>query len=419
MFKLIAFSINLFALIMFNFLLDDVSVTQNAPTRVETVNTFEVQVTIHKGKVEGYAKYQANFPEGIKVTSTNVAGSKFSFGEGKAKFVWMNLPAESDLNITYTIEVTDPSLTEITVGGTFSYLDENQRVTVDAIDQTVFMGAEIVQEAPVVIPSIQASRTITDLNNGVFEVRIELVYQNISGFAKVQEVIPPGGTVRPITNDGAVFSTIGDRVKFVWMNFPEDKNSLVVVYELVYPSAESPNINDITGEFAFVHEGESKKEPILNGTPLVQLSEKEVKDTSGEKELEIAQTEPKDLIQVDEVEPVKTPQPKKNTNTITQVPNPETGVVYKVQLMAAHKVVPTDVYFKKNYNYTNAVEIDLHEGWHKYISGSFNTYKEAKLSRNNINNTYKFKGPFVVAYNSGQRISVQEALIISNQKWYN
>ena len=55
-------------------------------------------------------------------------------------------------------------------------------------------------------------------------------------------------------------------------------------------------------------------------------------------------------------------------------------------------------------------------GWIKYTVGNHSEYKKARDSRNELNN-HEFPGPFVSAYNYGERISVQEALILSKQSW--
>jgi hypothetical protein len=57
------------------------------------------------------------------------------------------------------------------------------------------------------------------------------------------------------------------------------------------------------------------------------------------------------------------------------------------------------------------------DGFTKYTVGAHNEYKEARDAREDLRN----KGvvaPFVTAYNSGKRITVQEALMITTQKWY-
>lgn len=56
------------------------------------------------------------------------------------------------------------------------------------------------------------------------------------------------------------------------------------------------------------------------------------------------------------------------------------------------------------------------EGFSKFMIGNYGTYSVARNNREKM----KDKGcrsAFVVAYNGPKRITVQEALMITNQKW--
>ena len=96
--------------------------------------------------------------------------------------------------------------------------------------------------------------------------------------------------------------------------------------------------------------------------------------------------------------------------------SPETGVKYKVQI-GAYKRYLNVSYFKK-LQVTESVSIELNNGLNKYLIGLHSEYKDARDHRVKIWNETPIRDAFVSAYNNGNRITVQEALMIANQKWY-
>jgi hypothetical protein len=91
------------------------------------------------------------------------------------------------------------------------------------------------------------------------------------------------------------------------------------------------------------------------------------------------------------------------------------NIQYKVQILAGHRIISEKYLFEK-FNYKGDYDIESHLGWIKYTIGSHSEYQNARDSRNEVK-INEFPGPFVSAYNYGERISVQEALIISKQNW--
>ena len=92
-----------------------------------------------------------------------------------------------------------------------------------------------------------------------------------------------------------------------------------------------------------------------------------------------------------------------------------TKINYKVQILAAHRIAKKK-YIANQFKFNETYDLENHEGWIKYTTGLFTEYKGARSKRNSLNK-HEFPGPFVTAYNYGERISVQEALIISKQSW--
>ena len=91
------------------------------------------------------------------------------------------------------------------------------------------------------------------------------------------------------------------------------------------------------------------------------------------------------------------------------------NVEYKVQILAGHRII-SEKQVSNQFNYNGEYALETHDGWIKYTVGSNSRYSGARDSRNELK-IYNFPGPFVTAYNYGERISVQEALILTSQNW--
>ncbi len=91
------------------------------------------------------------------------------------------------------------------------------------------------------------------------------------------------------------------------------------------------------------------------------------------------------------------------------IPSAKRGIYYKVQISATMKSPARDnSWFKKYYKLTEEVDLTYHEGWKKYLIGTFDNFKEANLHKRKTRE--KVADAFVVAYQDGQRISLKEAM---------
>ena len=66
--------------------------------------------------------------------------------------------------------------------------------------------------------------------------------------------------------------------------------------------------------------------------------------------------------------------------------------------------------------YLRAATVSM-EGWHKYLTPEEETYADAHTLRSHIWESTAATDAFVTASLEGERISIQEALLLSNQNW--
>ncbi len=281
-------------------------------------------------------------------------------------------------------------------------------------------------------------RRISRISDNEFRVDVRIVNSNIKGFAKIVENGPALSKTEKIQDAGATVTADKNTIKFVWFEIP-NASVIEFSYKITTISALMDN-PEVTGKLAFVENNNPKEIGIVNAgsgatsspvlaqnnvKPVSPSPSKEVKDEKTQKtetrsnpNQDLASTKPKEV-----KESAKTPKEGAKSqanaaNRISNTPSAEVGVNYKVQILAAHRVV-NKTYFKQRHSFGEQFNIENHEGWVKYTTGKFEEYKNARDERERLKSSYNtLPGPFVTAYNNGERITVQEALLITKQQWY-
>lgn len=64
---------------------------------------FLVKVDIQKRNVKGYAKLEEHIPEGFVAYERETRSANFIFKDGKAKFIWMDIPEEDEFQVRYRL----------------------------------------------------------------------------------------------------------------------------------------------------------------------------------------------------------------------------------------------------------------------------------------------------------------------------
>ena len=92
------------------------------------------------------------------------------------------------------------------------------------------------------------------------------------------------------------------------------------------------------------------------------------------------------------------------------------GVIFKVQQLAAVRPLHTGKYFAGQN--VGKISSEMHEGLYKYTTGNYKYYKDARAAIEDLFLSTGIQEAFVTAYNNGNRITVKEALRLTRQKWF-
>jgi hypothetical protein len=461
--------LNLLVILILRLFPGDVSITLVAPAEVTAGKEFEVKLTLNKSDLEGFSRFQQNIPPGLEALSASSANADFTFSDNRLRLIWLRMPQEEEVTVTYRIKV-DPRLKgTFDLGGKFSYIDNNERKSVDVtptsvtilpspdidplliVDIKEFEEKVIQKVAPVSEESVNIAcvrqKPLPGATPGEYIVNILVNKDDKKKFAKVEETVPEGYTAIAMDNRDAIFTFKNQTVKFLWMNLPTEPY-FTISYRLIPQNQSKLEPPRVKGNFSYMVEDKTISLPIVQrDTAVTTLSADAVSSLVAEVKsnpVDLPEEEP-GMLAVTETQTVKE-EPRKEEPVTIETPKkepvkeepvvaetrtkrqkdktspsyslePESGVYYRVQVAAGHKAVNVERYFKK-FNLGKEVRKEMHEGWQKYSIGSFLVYKEARDYRVHLWNTTPVKDAFVSAYNSGQRITVQEALMITEQQWY-
>lgn len=458
--KSIILLLNLIGVIIFELFYGEVvTVKQDFPTNMEINVTDTIVVTISKNELNGFAKLQQDIPNGFNIEVVDSKGGTFSFKDNILKIIWIALPSEKEFQISYAITPTEGVDKTVTFAGKFSYIEENERqnidfgpssVTIVATDATLAEDSEVTKaeknankksakqnkpksELVAEGDDYLVYREIAQLQDETNKFRVTLIIEKneINSFGKIEETIPSGFVATEENSNEGFFSFKGNQVKLLWMALPFGES--VTASYLIEATSEISGEPEIFGKFSFLKDEETyatnlsaskiNTNNLTEIIPTEEIAEEIATETPLEKVIddakeEVAMIESEEIVEA----PIETPKPEikeeKLVSNITNIPSPETGISYKVQIAAGHKEVAAN-YFAKVHAINEPVATEFHEGWRKYTVGKFPIYKAARDKRNEIwaaNN--KISDAFVTAYNQGNRITVQEALMISKQQWF-
>jgi len=276
----------------------------------------------------------------------------------------------------------------------------------------------------------------------IFMVTLLVNRDAVQKFAKIEETVPEGYFAANVDSRDGIFTFKDQVAKFIWLDLPSDPY-FTVSYKLIpeFSATSAPESLRLAGVFSYMLNERSfssniiQRNETLAGLNSMQvnalLHDINVRATEQPVRIADAQTSPSKTTPTNlpQTPPTSTPKtqppsiikPSEKTLAATvdmdEMLAPESGIYYRVQIAAGHKPVNAQKYFRKH-KLTYSVYREEHDGWYKYSVGSFAEYKLARDYRVHLSNQTTLNDAFIAAYNNGKRITVQDALMALNDKWY-
>jgi hypothetical protein len=418
MLKIGALLFNSIALLLYQlFFSDTVTITPTIPSSAKVGTEFTVEMIIDKGSTSGFAKFQQDLPAGFTAMEGESDGGAFTFINQSVKILWMTLPSASSLKITYKVKVSANALGTHNLTGKFAYSSDNVGQTVelpptaividdgtsppdDALTQKTAAPSEPVQP----VTTVNCSRKLPDniLSDSEFLVDVIVNKGDLTGFAKLVETLPQGFTAMEVESEGAIFSFEEQKVSYVWSSMPTQQEFKISYRVKIDPSVEGEKL--IEGVFSFIQNDQTNTYSIAPGT------------------VKVVASKPSEPIAVSKKAAVKPSVAKSKAlkdMSANSIPAAQSDgkMHYKVQILALKRVKSIEK-IATHFKLAEPISLEMAEGFTKYTVGSYDEYSLAHDARDNYTNQNNIKGSFVTAYNGGKRITIQEALMITNQKWY-
>lgn len=443
---------NTVSVFLFTFFFGDtpVTITGNFPNKIKISEEVTTEIKINKGSISGFAKLQIDVPEGVVVKELESKSGNFTFANNIAKIIWTSVPSESEFTLKFIFVASQAAEGKKIITSKYSYINNNTKESVEMQPVEIEFGnitgetnAVATNEQPKETPkeatnetpvnnennnkaatesltnnqpvainentsNVSCERIITaGANSNEINVDVKIKKPGIRGFAKFQDLLPVGYTAKQGKLNGSSFSVSDSKIKFVWVSLPLE-DELLISYTLEKSESASSEVK-LEGEFSYLENDQTKKVKAKTDSYTFSTSPVASKTPSTEK------TTNQETATNQNVAAVNTETKTAGTPN-TQIAKREGNISYLVQIGAFKNAIESDVLSRK-FNLSETIKSEMAEGYSKFMVGNFGEYKEARNHRENM----KGKGcrsAFVVAYNGPKRITVQEALMITSQKWY-
>jgi len=140
------------------------------PTEAIAGKPIKVTLSIKKGDLYSFAKFQQNLPAGMEVKPENVQNAQFTFEDQTMKLIWDKLPDTNYIITTYNIWVNSDMNGPYPIGGRFTYIENNEKHVTTLINSVV--NVMQYQEEPASVSMIETEDNLNSPNKIAYRIQI-------------------------------------------------------------------------------------------------------------------------------------------------------------------------------------------------------------------------------------------------------
>ena len=97
--------INLLIVLALQILPGNISLEMDVPSVVNAGEEFEVKITLKKGDLESFSRFQQDIPAGLTAVSGTSSNADFTFEDNRVRLIWLRLPEQDEVTVSYSVRV--------------------------------------------------------------------------------------------------------------------------------------------------------------------------------------------------------------------------------------------------------------------------------------------------------------------------
>lgn len=246
----------------------EINATCNFPKEVNAGSDFTVELTLKKKNLRCYAEFTQKLPAGFTIIEKKTAGAEFGFVNGNLKLVWLRLPADEVITVTYKVKADKKLKGPYKINGELNYIVENNKGVITFDEKEINVLAPVKQQgqatANIKISCLRDKITYSPDLNAII-VTLVVNKGNLVGPGMIQEMLPADFTAEAIDCKNAVFSTKNKTISINWASKMPAGQVFKITYKLI-PSSPSVVMPEMKGKFTFTKDKKAQTVEIIQLT---------------------------------------------------------------------------------------------------------------------------------------------------------